>query len=363
MCFTPFLVSLIASMETPTLTDICKQTLVSASDEFPRNMGADIIELKDGRLFLAFSQWYTGADDTDDSQIMGMTSDDSGAQWSQPFPVSLPFDDVKTLRMPSMISRNDGTIIMLMRCRTSITEAWVGMSCCRDETLIGSDKAAWTQPVLASPPPPGRHIALNNRLVRLNSGRLLLAVSSPWPWDRSDVEGNNIRAWCLLSDDDAETWHVSSDIITGPGRGAMEPYVVELQDERLLMLIRTDTGYQYRSISEDGGDTWSVPVTQPDLVSVQSPCAVRRDPRSGCLFIVWNHGQPGTHAHDRSPLTVGWSDDDGTSWQIMADLEDDTKCDYSYPSINFIAERTYVTYYVRRDRQLSLKMQSFVIEH
>lgn len=350
------------SMQDQPFGDRHEQTVFAASDTYPRNMGADIIELADGRLFLAFSQWYTGTHDTDDSRMMGVLSDDGGRNWSEPFRVAMPFGPVKTLRMPSMMRRRDGRIVMLMRCRTAPTEAWVGMTCCADESAIGHDESAWPTPVRVSPPPPGRHIALNNRLIRLSTGRLLLAVSSPWPWDREDVKGQDIRAWCLLSDDDAETWRVSRTILAGPGRGAMEPYVVERRDGDLLMLVRTDAGCQYRSISRDKGETWSDPVPQRDLVSVQSPCAVRRDPSSGALIVIWNHNRPGVHARDRTPLTIGISHDEGESWSVLADLETDPERDFSYPSLSFIRERTYVTYYEAYNAQISLKLQSFVLE-
>ncbi len=338
-----------------------EQTVFAASDTYPRNMGADIMELADGRLFLAFSQWYTGTHDTDDSRVMGVLSDDGGRCWSEPFPVAMPFGPVKTLRMPSMIRRRDGRIVMLMRCRTTPTEAWVGMTSCTDESAVGESESVWSTPVRVSPPPPGRHIALNNRLVRLSTGRLLLAVSSPWPWDREDVKGQDLRAWCLLSDDDAETWQVSRTILAGPGRGAMEPYVVERRDGHLLMLIRTDAGFQYRSISHDQGETWTDPVPQRDLLSVQSPCAVRRAPSLGALIIVWNQNRPGAHARDRTPLTIGISHDEGESWSALANLETDPERDFSYPSLNFIGDRTYVTYYERQGAQISLKLQSFVL--
>ena len=339
-----------------------EQTVFAATERYPRNMGAEIIGLADGRLFLAFSQWYTGTHDTDDSRVMGVLSDDGGRCSSDPFPVARPFGPVRTLRMPSMIRRRDGQIVMLMRCRTVPTEAWVGITRCADESAIGQGESAWSTPVRVSPPPPGRHIALNNRLIRLSTGRLLLAVSSPWPWDREDVKGKDVRAWCLLSDDDAATWRVSRTILAGPGRGAMEPYVVERRDGHLLMLIRTDAGCQYRSTSRDKGETWSDPVPQRDLVSVQSPCAVRRDPSSGALIVIWNHNRPGVHARDRTPLTIGISHDEGESWSALADLETDPERDFSYPSLSFIRERAYVTYYEAYNAQISLKLQSFVLE-
>jgi hypothetical protein len=79
------------------------------------------------------------------------------------------------------------------------------------------------------------------------------------------------------------------------------------------------------------------------------------------LIIVWNQNRPGAHARDRTPLTIGISHDEGESWSALANLETDPERDFSYPSLNFIGDRTYVTYYERQGAQISLKLQSFVL--
>lgn len=45
------------------LRNVTKQRLCAATDAYPRNMGADLIELRDGRLLLGFSQWIGGVHD------------------------------------------------------------------------------------------------------------------------------------------------------------------------------------------------------------------------------------------------------------------------------------------------------------
>lgn len=340
--------------------DVAIQTIVPATDELPRNMGADIIGLQDGRLLLAFSQWLGGTSDHDCSRVMGMLSDDGGRSWGEPFPILAPCDEFESVRMPSMAHLDSGVVLMLVRCRTSLTESWVGMV-----QLQPAGEGAGS-PRRITPPPPGRHIALNNRLVRLSTGRLLLPLSSPWPWDREDVQGLNIRSWSLLSDDDGASWAPSESMLAGSGRGLMEPYVVELRDGRLRMLIRTGLNRQYESLSEDGGRTWSAAVPAPDLLSPESPAAARRDPGTGRLVVVWNHGPVGGHGWDRTPLTVGFSDDEGESWTGFVDLETDPQKAYSYPGLSFIGGRAYVTYYegvnAPSGNRLSLKLCSFVVE-
>ncbi len=350
------------------LADMRVQTVVPATKRYPRNMGADIVKLHDGRYLLAFSQWLTGATDRDDSRVMGMVSGDAGVTWSGTFPVVTAHGSCKSIRQPSFLRSNDGKLLLFVRCRSQLTEAWVGMLRCRDEAHIAQGEAVWTRQVRITPPPPGRHIALNNRAIRLSTGRLLLPLSTPWPWDRPDVSGSgkNIRSWCLYSDDDGETWRQSQSMLAGPMRGAMEPYAVELKDRRLLMLMRTQTHRQYRSFSSDGGDTWTRPTEVTQLTSPESPAAVRRDPETGWLTVVWNYNSRGKPGRDRTPLTVAFSDDEGESWFGFVNLEANPAKSYSYPSLNFIDGRAYVTYYesVRTPagRRLSLKLRSFGIQ-
>ena len=63
------------------LRDVHWQCVVEATDEYPRNMGADLVELRDGRLLLAFSQWLGGTHDHDCSRVMGMVSVDTRRSW------------------------------------------------------------------------------------------------------------------------------------------------------------------------------------------------------------------------------------------------------------------------------------------
>ena len=131
------------------------------------------------------------------------------------------------------------------------------------------------------------------------------------------------------------------------------------------MLMRTQTHRQYRSISRDGGDSWSPATEVTALVSPESPAAVRRDPGTGWLTVVWNYNSRGKHGADRTPLTIALSDDEGESWFGYLNLETDRTKTFSYPSLRFIDGKVFVTYYERQvdptDRRISLKMRSFKI--
>lgn len=302
------------------LSNFDRQVVVPASETVPRNMGADLIVLSDGRWLLGYSRWLGGAHDDDGSQVCGLLSDDEGDHWSAPFDIARRPDGVEAVRMPCFLRLLDGRLACFYRLRTTHLDTWTGMIICHDETRLGTTEDStglWTDPVRISPPAPGRHVLLNNRALRLqhgeHAGRILLPLASPWPWDEEDRRGSNIRTWVLRSDDDGTNWHPSDSMLEGPKRGLMEPYMVEAPDGRVRMWMRTQMSRQYESVSGDGGTTWSPAVPGP-LVSPESPVAIARHDATGLLMVVWNHNRVGRHTADRTPINVAFSEDEGASW-------------------------------------------------
>ena len=336
-------------------------------------MGADLIQLADGSLLLAYSRWLGGAHDYDRSQICGMISADAGASWGRPFDLAVPGAGVEAVRMPCFLRLRNGQLACFARYRSSVADTWLGMFTCVDEARLGATSAPaapaaaqlWSEPTRITPPAPGRHILLNNRVLRLRRGsapgRILLPVASPWPWEEEDARGRDIRTWVLRSDDDGSTWTPSESMLTGPKRGLMEPYIAELKDGRLRMWMRTQMDCQYESVSSDGGVTWTEAAPGP-LVSPESPVAVARHDASGLLMVVWNHNRVGRHTADRTPINVAFSADDGASWcdETVLDPAPDEAAgerSFSYPGAHFLGDQAFVTYYESVQRRVSETVQ------
>src|SRR6266508_4065024 len=109
-----------------------------------------------------------------------------------------------------------------------------------------------------------------------------------------------------------------------PRRGAEEPSMVELKDGSIFCVLRSTVGIVARSISRDGGVTWSEPeptglpaVASPPLVkripttnnehSPSERCVSQgvRGPREGDLLLVWNNRPwEGAGHGPRNPLTA-----------------------------------------------------------
>jgi sialidase-1 len=178
--------------------------------------------------------------------------------------------------------------------------------------------------------------------IQLRDGRILLPMS----WTRQHEEpGHSYRALAWYSDDDGQTWTRGRGDVALGKRGAMEPTFIERRDGSVLMLLRTQFGYIFRSESLDGGETWS-PARSAGVVGSESPIKVGRIPSTGDLLLIWNHCNDVELSHGgRCPLTTAISRDDGATWESFRDLETDRAHTYSYPSLTFRGNEALITYY------------------
>jgi photosystem II stability/assembly factor-like uncharacterized protein len=155
------------------------------------------------------------------------------------------------------------------------------------------------------------YYVMNDRLIQLKSGRLLVPVARK----AGKHEGDKDESLAMLSDDGGASWRLSRGRarLEKP-RGMQEPCAVELADGRVRLLARTGAGSIHTSISADGGDTWSA----PEPTTLESPCSaltLRRAP-DGRLVCLYNHVKP---LHEgaffpRTPLVYALSSDDGATW-------------------------------------------------
>ncbi len=87
----------------------------------------------------------------------------------------------------------------------------------------------------------------------------------------------------VTSSDNGENWSAPTPIAEEPGKEFEEPAGLMLDDTRILMMLRENrTRILHRTISEDGGRTWSAPV--PTGIP-EYPCQLLRlvDGRVACV--------------------------------------------------------------------------------
>ena len=148
-------------------------------------------------------------------------------------------------------------------------------------------------------------------------------------------------AYVYYSDDDGRSWkisqqvnapkHVKSGFHQGIrwNHGAVEPTIVELQDGRLWMIMRTAQDKHYQSFSTDGGETWSEATPSPFYGTITMPTLYRM--HDGRLLFFWCNTTPlpelptATGVWDdvftnRDAVHVAISEDDGKTWKGFREL-------------------------------------------
>ena len=209
------------------------------------------------------------------------------------------------------------------------------------------DGVTWTPPQLVGDPE-GVWYVMNDRLIQMRSGRLVVPVAH-MPKGLGTYEGDRNLGVCFFSDDGGASWRRSrAPADLADGRGMAEPCVAEVAPGRLVMLARTGSGSHHRSWSADGGDTWSVP--EPTTLEAGcSPLTLRTLP-DGRLILFYNHAAPlsGNAFFPRTPLCYSVSVDGGITWgePVLIDDAGTVLKDRQviYPSVCFTDEGMLLVY-------------------
>lgn len=177
--------------------------------------------------------------------------------------------------------------------------------------------------------------------IQLKDGRLAASMEHLMP---------DLCRWVscsFISDDNGQTWRRSNWIDLG-GRGnhdgTLEPTLIELNDGRLMMLIRTNLGRFWSAYSEDRGQYWRT--IQPTAIEASSAPAWLTRLHSGRLVMAWNpehpEGQewPKRENHSMTEYPTSWyreglclafSEDDGKTWTPPATIARQPGKMLSYP--------------------------------
>ena len=342
---------------------ICKLLRV-ASVEQPRHTEASIIVLDDGRLLMAWTEFYSPDwADFGAAAIKGMWSNDHGDSWSEPFVLqenigkrnvmSASLALLPSGRILLAFHRKDvesGDLVSQLRMQQKpgyVKPDVPAIPNCHIMVKWSDDNAeSWAEPIQITD---GTRYwcGTNDRIRVLDSGRILIPVGE-----------DSIGLTALYSDDDGGSWSRSEQTIPGNPEGTFsptdgapfgsfaEPAVVQLADGVVLMLIRAKGGFLLYGRSDDEGITWRLWERNDSamLSAPPSPCNCKRVPGSDDLLLVWNN-----NGSRRIPLTTAISSDGSKSWKHMRDLEPYTQCPpghtYSYPSITFYGDNVLLTYW------------------
>ena len=327
--------------------------LCAASARRPRYGEGSALLLVSGDVFLAYSEFYTeNQDDYGAAHVVARTSTDRGRTWNEPW--VLVENDALTVFSVSLVRLPTGRIL-LGYCRkapTSGGSAQLQVNCIPWFRASDDEGASWSEPwPMDIAGPHDYWVLANDRLVVHSSGRLLAPIGPMKPRGQEDPYYST--AICAYSDDQGQTWQPSeTELELDAIFGLEEPCVVELTDGSLMMFMRTSRGHQYQSVSHDRGHTWSAVGSVAELISPVSPVNVKRIPATGDLLAIFNKtydpiGRPGLKGFGmRTPLTASVSLDDGKSWSLLRNIENDPQLVFDYPSITFLGgEQVLVCYH------------------
>jgi len=289
----------------------------------PRNSEAAIAPLRDGSLVLGWTEFYAGSGaDHGPARLVGRVSRDLGRTWGDQYTLVENDGGCNVMEVNCLRLRSGALALFYCQKNTEETD-------CRIMLRTSADEGRTFGPARQLSPA-GKYTGLTNgRCLRLASGRILLEA----------YEGGD--SYCCLSDDDGQTWRDSARVKPAGG-DCYEPACIELKDGRVLMLMRTGLGSQFRSLSTDGGETWSTPEPTA-LTGSASPVSISRVPTTGDLLAIWNHDTDS--AVKRTPLTCALSRDEGETWERFRNLEEQPGDRWAYPAVTWVGDRALVTYF------------------
>lgn len=298
------------------------------------HQGPFIYQYPDGRLFMAWGV-YDLQECSNDGAVVFSVSQDNGDTWSDP---ELWMKAPNAVASHVGLTQIHGTHEVLMIFaeghfvgaqvdeRFGRVRQWAdyGATTRRVFTRRSYDGGtSWDVPVQISPElivgrdsPP--FYGTPYQIMQLGNGDLYMSVSYLHPEHRHPQKFHQVF---LRSSDRGHTWSKDFDFTVPEPRGAMEPWVAELDNGVLYCIMRNKSGYLYEMRSEDYGHSWNGP-TKTNVPTVESmPRVIRLS--DGRLLLIWNNTSS-TEQRPRYPLVASVSGDGGRTWDQARELATET---------------------------------------
>lgn len=306
----------------------------------PRNSEGDFITLQDGRILFIYTHFTGGASDHAEAHLAVRASRDQGRSWSQDDTVLFAGEAGQNIMSVSLLRLANDSIALFYLQKNSRDD-------CMPVVRISKDEAETWSPARPIVEETGYYVLNNDRVVLLSSGRILAPLALH---TRDDGTWHaNAQMVVAMSDDHGASFRLAEDTIAIPDdRTAdvlQEPGIVELDNNTLLMFIRTAGGYQYFSRSDDEGMTWST--AEPSTMrSPRSPASIERLPGTPQLVALWNDHDTIKPAEPefRTPFVMATSTDQGASWSNKITLEDHPDGWYCYTAMEWTDDALLLGY-------------------
>jgi sialidase-1 len=330
------------------INDISEPEVVlklAPSENNPRNSEGDFVNLKDGRILYIYSR-FSGDSSSDHAPatLAGRFSSDGGKTWTKEDETIIPNEGGMNVMSVSLLRLQNGDIALFYAQKNSLKD-------CIPQMRISKDEAkTWSDPIPVITDKKGYFVLNNDRVLQLESGRLLVPVALH---NTSEGEWKNKGdLFCCYSDDNGITWTSSikvpdkTDVIT------QEPGLIELKDGRIMMYIRASGGFQQLSFSSDRGETWSH-IETSNIPSPVSPATIEKIPGTNDWLLVWNNndGSNPDRKGKRTPLTTAISKDEGKTWEFIKNIQNNPYGWYCYTAIHFVDSDNLLLSYCAGNRE------------
>ncbi len=316
---------------------ICEDAGAGGYEAFP-----DVVRLQNGDLLCVFYAGYAHVSHPNEAlpkgaRVCSVRSTDSGKTWGPPQIVAdTPWDD----RDPSICQLADGTVIVNWFTYYAggpsarpgnpnpYKEIWLSRSTDNGHT--------WSEPELIESTA-NDNWACSTPIRQMPDGTLTMPIYREFL--------NPLRTWSavIFSEDNGKTW--SDPCMVDPDNDDNdEPDIVRLPDGDLLCIMRTNVGEHtmWKSISHDGGKTWSK--SEPIGFFGQAPYLLLT--LENILLLA--HRNPGTSVH--------YSLDFGKTWSENVQID---TVGGAYPSMVEMPDGRILVVYYEEGEGSSIRAQFF----
>lgn len=301
-----------------------KEFVISANAPTPSCHASTLVKADNGEICVA---WFGGEHEGSTDVDIWLSRRGKGGVWSQPQRISAA--DSLPHWNPVLEKKPGGTLCLYFKVGLKIAD-W------KTYFVLSEDNGkTWSTPLeLVEGDTSGGRGPVKNKTLRLTDGRLLAPASSE--------QNKDWKVFADISDDGGKTWH-RSDFVERPVRykktvAMIQPTLWE-DGNGVHMLVRTNSGFIYRSDSVDRGESWCK-AYRTELFNNNSGIDVAKI-ADGSLWLVSNPVRK--NWGERSPLTVACSRDAGKSFDMGFVLESQTG-EYSYPSITADSNELLISY-------------------
>jgi hypothetical protein len=314
--------------------ELTATTFMRGGEGWNFHQGPSLYEYPDGRLFLAWAV-YDIQECSNDGGSLYSVSDDGGETWRRP-ELWLKVPNAVTWHTGLLQLRGTHTVLMtgseghfvgaVEDARHQRTTRWAdyGSTLRRAWVRTSQDEGSSWGPAVELDPElvvdehEDPFYGVPYQMQQLSNGEVLLTLSYLHPKHRRP---QRFHVAVLRSLDQGQTWQKDWDFTVPEERGAMEPWLVEVEDGQLFGIVRNKSGFLYTVGSSDYGRSWQGP-ERSTIPTVESMSRVIRL-QSSALLLVWNnHSSPAQLP--RHPLVAALSGDGGQTWGPARVLAEET---------------------------------------